>query len=423
MPDQKPLLSFIVLFLVGLLCISTATGVAMAADEPAATTAGDAAAVAPGEPTVQGTGTDPLPPAEDTSAFQETTTGTRLAIADEPADQPEDGDFAPGFYYTVRPGDTLWDLSRKFYDSEWVWPAMWGQNKDLTNPHLIYPGQKIRLYQKTDVPDYQDRMIPPPPPEEEVVAQVEPVEQTAPEPEPPVEELIFYEFAPIDSVGFVQQLDKAGLLRKPVDPYHMGRIFKVEGDERKLLGQGDTVYIQQTGDTSFIKGNTYRIYKPISPVDDPTTGKYAGHHYLIAGIAEITALTPDYVVANIYRSFQEIAVGDLIMPFEQRTPKIPLAESPEGLTGAIIGVDAPAKIFGEYAIAFINRGKKDGVQAGQRYDVYYQKTEKVGGEKVTLPPIVYGKLMVLLTRENTATVVVTQSDDVIEPGATFRSPL
>ncbi|MDY6832635.1 MAG: LysM domain-containing protein [Thermodesulfobacteriota bacterium] len=394
----------------------------MAENEPAALSAGNAAAVAPGEPTVQDTGTDPLPPAEDTLAFQETTTGTRLAVENEQADQPEDGDFAPGFYYTVRPGDTLWDLSRKFYDSEWVWPAMWGQNKDLTNPHIIYPGQKIRLYQKTDVPDYRDKMAPPPPPpEEEVIARVEPEEQAAPE--PPVEKQIYYEFAPIDSVGFVQRLENTGLLRKPVDPYRMGEIFKVEGDDRELLSQGDTVYIQQTGDTSFIKGNIYRIYKPVEPVNDPTTGRYVGHRYSIAGIAEITDVTPDFAVANIHRSFQEITVGDLVMPFEQRAPKIPLAESPEGLTGAIIGVDASAKLFGEHAIAFINRGEKDGVQAGQRYDVYYQKTEKVGGEKVALPPIVYGRLMVLLTRDTTATVVVTQSDDAIEPGATFRSPL
>ncbi|ABW66347.1 LysM peptidoglycan-binding domain-containing protein [Desulfosudis oleivorans] len=394
----------------------------MAENEPAAPSAGDAAAVAPGEPTVQGTGTDPLPPAEDTSVFQETTTGTQLAVEDEQADQPEGGDFAPGFYYTVRPGDTLWDLSRKFYDSEWVWPAMWGQNKDLTNPHLIYPGQKIRLYQKTDVPDYRDKMVPPPPPEEEVaVAQFMPEEQAAPE--PPVEKQVYFEFAPIDSVGFIQRLEKTVLSRNPLDPYKLGKIFKVEGYDRKLLSQGDTIYIQQTGDTSFISGNTYRIYKPITPVDDPTTGKYVGHQYNIAGIAEITAVTPDFAVANIHRSFQEITVGDLIMPFEQRAPKIPLTESPEGLTGTIVGVNSPAKIFGEHAVVFINRGKKDGIYTGQRYEVYYQENEQVGGKKVAMPPIVYGRLLVLLTLDTTATVVVTNSDDMIEAGATFRSPL
>ncbi|MFZ5563450.1 MAG: LysM peptidoglycan-binding domain-containing protein [Thermodesulfobacteriota bacterium] len=330
-------------------------------------------------------------------------------------------DDSPGFYYTVRSGDTLWDLSKRFYDSEWVWPAMWGQNKDLTNPHLIYPGQRIRLYQRTGLPDNRDKIapLPPvPPPAQEVVAQAEPEEQTAPA---PVEESIFYEYTAIDSVGFVEPLPRKGFFRTPADPYCMGKIFKTEGDERGLLGQGDIIYIQKTGADAFIVGNTYRIYKPVTPIENPVTGQYAGHHYSIIGIAEITSITPDYTIATIYRSFQEIAVGDLIMAFEQRVPKIPLTQSPRDLTGTIIGADTSVNIFGEHAIAFINKGKKDGIQAGQQFDVYRQDIEKVNGEKVALPPTVYGKLLVLLVRDTTATVVVTQSDDAIQPGATFKA--
>jgi LysM repeat protein len=30
-----------------------------------------------------------------------------------------------GFYYTVKKGDTLWDLSQRFSDTPWVWPDLW----------------------------------------------------------------------------------------------------------------------------------------------------------------------------------------------------------------------------------------------------------------------------------------------------------
>ena len=54
-----------------------------------------------------------------------------------------------GYYYTVQKGDTLWDLSRRFADSPWVWPELWTENATvIANPHLIYPGQKIRLTRK-----------------------------------------------------------------------------------------------------------------------------------------------------------------------------------------------------------------------------------------------------------------------------------
>jgi len=48
--------------------------------------------------------------------------------------------------YTVKRGDTLWDISSIFLTSPWRWPELWGMNKEqIANPHLIYPGQTLRL--------------------------------------------------------------------------------------------------------------------------------------------------------------------------------------------------------------------------------------------------------------------------------------
>ena len=56
-----------------------------------------------------------------------------------------------GFYYTVKKGDTLWDLSHKFSYTPYLWPALWSNNSQIANPHLIYPGQRIRLFRRTDI--------------------------------------------------------------------------------------------------------------------------------------------------------------------------------------------------------------------------------------------------------------------------------
>ena len=60
--------------------------------------------------------------------------GAALAIND---DRPNS--------YTVVRGDTLWDISGRFLEEPWRWPEVWQANPDIRNPHLIYPGDKIRL--------------------------------------------------------------------------------------------------------------------------------------------------------------------------------------------------------------------------------------------------------------------------------------
>ncbi len=45
---------------------------------------------------------------------------------------------------TIKKGDTLWDLSDKYYNNPVLWPNFKKYNV-FTNPHWIYPGEKLAI--------------------------------------------------------------------------------------------------------------------------------------------------------------------------------------------------------------------------------------------------------------------------------------
>lgn len=50
--------------------------------------------------------------------------------------------------YTVKSGDNLWNIAKKYTGKGINWKKMWSLNKSKSrskNPHLIYPGEKFKI--------------------------------------------------------------------------------------------------------------------------------------------------------------------------------------------------------------------------------------------------------------------------------------
>jgi len=325
------------------------------------------------------------------------------------------------FYYTVKKGDTLWDISNHFFGSPLVWPNLWSKNRQILNPHLIYPGNRLRIYKKDGMVMIEQVT------EEEPAPVVEPVKEEAPaviqEPSPPPEpvevatevekELPFILYEKIDSVGFIRE--------EPVEA--SAYIFSIKG-EKTMISEDDIVYLKQEKDVThtLVPGTLYTVFEILEdPVKDKVSNDYIGMQHNIKGILEITEilqLNPVVAEGRVKTAFQEMKIGDLLMPYQRRSPKITLSQSPEGIDGKILVTKRHDAIFADNTIAFMNKGEQDGIQRGQKYSIYYEESPNEVVKKIDI-----GSLIVLHTEKTTATVLVTDSDKELEPGVKIRTPL
>ena len=63
--------------------------------------------------------------------------GDHWTAWDPPATYPEGAEL-----YVIEKGDTLWDLSNRFYGDPYLWPQLWERNQYVLDAHWIYPGDR-----------------------------------------------------------------------------------------------------------------------------------------------------------------------------------------------------------------------------------------------------------------------------------------
>ncbi|MBC2694023.1 MAG: LysM peptidoglycan-binding domain-containing protein [Desulfobacteraceae bacterium] len=299
-----------------------------------------------------------------------------------------------GFYYTIQKGDTLWDLSYRFLDSPWQWPDMWSENSQIANPHRIYPGDRIRLFQRKDIEIWVEKDL-----NKDVVEEKEPLS---------------YFYSSIDKIGFIK--------KESVTP--RGTIFEVK-DDKEMISKGDLVYIRPNEDTTFIPGNKFTVYRTLKPLRDRRTNSYIGVQHYLTGIVEITKIEPKFAVASVVQSFRSIEVNDLLIPYVKKSPKIILTESKKELKGKIIVSEEHTSIIGDNTVGFIDKGNINGVRSGQRYSIFYREKKRLDPKTkgdVYLTPVDFGTLLVLHAEETTSTILITSAEKSIYPGADIHLP-
>jgi hypothetical protein len=344
---------------------------------------------------------------------------------------PEQGKTAPEpeavANYTIKRGDTLWDISNTFLKDPFLWPFIWKENPSITNPDLIYPGNKLtipslapieRAMQTPAVAEQQAPARPETAEEagEEGLAALQRKQGTGAAPGKPGEEetlttgkLIMPEEAATPII------DRYTMLSAGYVGDDESKDVIVGGQEEKnYFGYDDVVYVTIGSKENVNIGDKYIMFNPLNNVKHPVTGKKYGKLIRILGILQITAkkdAASGMYSARITLSFDVSGKGTMLMPYQEPAP---IYDTPQtktkDISGYILEVMDGRTVNGQLDIVYLDKGSADGVEPGDRFIVY------TGQGKVTYPRSLVGETQVILVKEHTSTAVVRKSTDALVKG-------
>lgn len=350
--------------------------------------------------------------------------------------------------YTVQAGDTLWAIATLYLKSPWQWPALWGMNQDaIKNPHLIYPGQRVVLERsgdravlkvggtgagagasassgaaRSELPTV--RLSP--------QTRYEPLtNQAVPALRPSAIEPFLAEPLIVDAAAFAAA----------------PRIVSAQ-EGRVLLSRGDRAYARGHDGAPLLDGKgaqlQFRVFRSATPLKDPDTGevlgfeaRYAGRASLVRGEGQtqtqdadgklVTSVVPATI--DITSAKEEMRVGDRLLPEPPRELLSYVPQAPTGSAdGRIVSVYGSAVVnAAQNQVVAINRGKRDGMEAGTVLAILKDGARVVDKQDANLPLMKLpdernGLLMVFRTFDRVSYALVLEITDAVRVGDRLANP-
>lgn len=318
--------------------------------------------------------------------------------------------------YTVKKGDTLWDISSTFLKSPWKWPEIWHANPQIENPHLIYPGDLIKLiYIDGEARLTSERTL-------KLLPGSGAINGT--DKLTPQVRIVQHEAAitaiPLDRVDSFLSRSRIVESEKTLDkaPYILA------GPQKRLVaGAGDEAYAR--GD--FKDLTNFGVFRKGEFYYDPQTREVLGMYALGVGAVSIKSMKGDIATVDVVRANEEIRIGDKLLPSEDRSTSSTFFPSgPDSeITGSIIGVEGGVQQVGKYNVVMINRGDREGLKVGNVLAIYKKGeivVDRVTGGKVSLPDERAGLLMVFRTFRKMSFALVLEADRPLAVGDSLQNP-
>jgi hypothetical protein len=306
--------------------------------------------------------------------------------------------------YTVVKGDTLWDISSRFLDNPWYWPEIWHVNPQVDNPHLIYPGDKLALVYIDGEPRVTkvggDRVVKLSP-----KVRSEPIDMPIPT-------------IPLDAISSFltnTRIVDAEILE--------GAPYVLEGEEGRIVtGAGDKLYARGE-----MAARNIGVFRRSNRYIDPDTGEFLGLEARSIAQGEVIDSSAEVLTVRLKRSSEEVRIGDRLLMGEDRaiTARFQPSAPENKIEGEMISVEGGVTQIGQYDVVTINRGTREGLEAGNVLAVFRAGNlvrDPYTDELVELPSERAGLLMVFQAYEKVSYGLVLKATRALTLGDKVRNP-
>jgi LysM repeat protein len=305
--------------------------------------------------------------------------------------------------YVIKKGDTLWGISQRYLKDPHYWPSLWSNNPFVTNPHLIYPGQKIAIYDgrieivPVDAVNYpgSDQSSQPIDQPAQAIGQLTPQESVT---------IKVHQGAAgfISSEGF----DAAGTLIDTIDNH-------------LLIGTGETVFLDMGELAATHPGELFSLFEIKDKVVHPQTGEKIGFQVDELGILKITEVNAEVATGEITKAFKEILRGAKLRLYQPAQTVIELRRAKQKLSGTLIDAQDGRMSLSQYDVIYVDLGADDGLQVGNLLNVSRSRNASdlsLKKKGLKLPEILLGSAVVIETQARTSAALVLKVLDPLYRG-------
>ncbi len=387
--------------------------------------------------------------------------GTVLQAQDTTQAVPAAAAQLPSSHTVVR-GETLWSIAQLYFADPLLWPEIYRLNTNVVeDPHWIYPGEVLVLAPVVSVAQGPTDTVAAVPQDTSAAAadtvRAQPGDTVAAVPldtmpadttqavveEPPPPPVVTESNQTIFDRRPTSQQEVQNVLRgyahQPYRPLRAGEFYAagflseqerlpwatVLGGtatpaiarltDRSSAGTFDEIAIKPPSRASYHVGDSLLIARIDRAIPEGRWGEVV----VPLGIARVTSVDRQQVLARVIDVFGRIHNGHLAMPLEPFKDPGQVRPTPveQGLVGRLVAARDEHPIAGAQQFFFINKGRSDGVVPGDVFEVYQPPAGVPGSGSEEIRAV----LMIVHTRDHSATGLVVQiSHPALTPGTPVR---